>query len=267
MAVRAHGSWFNSHMQAQSLFISHGAPDLLISDHPARDFLTGLGASMARPEAFLVISAHWYQSKPTLNAIASPETIHDFHGFPKALYEISYPASGSPMLAKRWADRLREDGHEVLLDWERGLDHGAWAPLSLMRPEADVPVIQLSVPSRATPAELFSLGSSLAPLRDEGVCVLGSGGSVHNLRALREPGSSPEVWATGFSDWLTRQVETGELEDAMAFQSGSEHAAQAHPMDDHLRPLFVAWGAGATRGERIHSSYMYGNIAMDCYRF
>ena len=160
-----------------SVFVSHGAPSLPLEETPARGFLEGLGGELGRPEAVLCVSAHWETAAPALSLAASPETIHDFFGFPEALYRLRYPAPGAPDLARRAAALLGAAGQEASLVEDRGLDHGAWIPLMLMYADAGVPVTQLSVLTGDGPTAHLALGRALAPLRAEGVLILGSGGA------------------------------------------------------------------------------------------
>lgn len=256
-----------------ALFISHGSPMLALQDSPARRFLAQLGADIPRPKAILVASAHWETLQaPALGFARRPETIHDFGGFPPELYALEYPAPGAPEVAERAAALLQAAGYPVRRDDERGLDHGAWVPLSLMFPQADIPVLQLSLLHGATPAEHFRLGQAIAPLRAEGVLVIGSGSMTHNLRALRRDGAEPADWVTAFSDWMAARLAGGEREALLDYRREAPFAAQNHPSEEHLLPLFVAMGAGAgagagTAARRLHASVEYGALAMDVYAF
>lgn len=266
-----------------SLFVSHGSPMLALSKTPARDFLAGLGAALPRPRAILVISAHWETRAPTLNAVARNATIHDFHGFPKPLYELHYPAPGDPALAQMIAGRLDDAGFEAELDTARGLDHGAWVPLLLAFPAADIPVLQLSVQTHLGPAHHLALGHALAPLRGEGILILGSGSFTHDLRQFRgqavDAPEAPDV--TAFSDWMDRAITAGDVDALLDYRSRAPYARNEHPTEEHLLPLFAAMGAAretmvgtmvGTMGEtmaatRLHSSTEHGILRMDAYSF
>jgi 4,5-DOPA dioxygenase extradiol len=254
-----------------ALFVSHGAPTLPLEDSPARDFLAHLGSELAVPKAILAISAHWETERPAVSAAERPETIHDFHGFPEALYRLRYPAAGAPALARRVADLLRGRGLAVDIDEARGFDHGAWTPLLLMYPQAQIPVAQLSVQPHQDAAYHWRLGEALRPLRDEGVLILASGSATHNLREFRgrEPGSDAAPWARAFGEWLADTLEHGRTEELLDYRSRAPEAVRNHPTDEHLLPIFVAAGAGTpgVAPKRIHSSYAYGVIGMDAYRF
>ena len=251
-----------------SLFVSHGAPTLPFDDVPARDFLRGLGAQFERPEAILCVSAHWDTAAPALNAVTANTTIHDFHGFPEQLYGVRYDAPGEPRLAQAVAALLQAAGHGATLDLERGLDHGAWVPLMLMYPGADIPVLQLSVQSAQTPAHHIALGRALAPLREAGVLILGSGGFVHNLRQLDWHGSgAPEPgWSAGFAEWTHNALIEGRENDLANYRRLAPDAARAQPTEEHFMPLFVAYGAGG-KAERLHRSATFGSLRMDAYAF
>lgn len=255
-----------------ALFVSHGSPMLILeTGAPAHVFLTQLAAQLPRPRAVLVISAHWETAIPTVSAAAASDIIHDFYGFPAALYQRRYPAPGSPDTAARVVGLLDKAGLPVATHPSRGLDHGAWAPLSLMWPEADVPALQLSVQPQADAAAHLALGRALRPLLDEGVLVLGSGSATHNLRALDRRGGDgpPADWSTGFTAWLTDRVVAGDAAAAADWLNRAPDARWAHPTDDHFLPLPVAWGAAGegARGTLLHDSYMMGSLGMQAYRF
>jgi 4,5-DOPA dioxygenase extradiol len=254
-----------------ALFVSHGAPTLPLEDSPARHFLEGLGKALPRPRAILAISAHWNTERPAVSLAKRPETIHDFHGFPKELYRLRYPAPGAPDMAGRAADLLEARGYRVTRDPDRGLDHGAWTPLILMYPEADIPVTQLSVQPEEGAAHHWSVGEALRPLRDADVLILGSGSATHNLGEFGRfrPGDPPAVWATQFGEWLAEVLETRRDPELVDYRKRAPNAERNHPTEEHLLPLFVAAGAATpgTPAKRIHSSYAYGVIGMDAYRF
>lgn len=255
-----------------ALFISHGAPTLLLETAaPAYAFLSQLAAQLPRPRAVLAVSAHWETAVPMASAAPAPETIHDFYGFPDELYRRRYRAAGSPETAARVVGLIEKAGFSAAVDPNRGLDHGAWAPLSLMWPDADVPVLQLSIQPQQSAARHLALGRALRPLLDEGVLVLGSGSATHNLRALdwRGTGEPPAAWSTAFTDWLNGRLEAGDTEAVAAWLSQAPDARRAHPTDDHFLPLPVALGAAGegARGVLLHGSYAYGSLAMHAYRF
>lgn len=246
-----------------SLFVSHGAPDLVVTDTPARAFLEGLGRDLPRPDGVLVVSAHFETPEPAVGTAAAPETIHDFRGFDEALHRLHYPAPGAPELARRAAALLG-----AAEDAERGLDHGAWVPLMLLYPEADLPVAQLSVQPDAGPAHHHAVGEALRPLRDEGVLVVGSGALTHNLAEVRGHGMHDPApgWVREFGDWMHDAVAEGRAADLLDYRSRAPHAVRNHPTEEHLLPLFAAMGAGGS-GHRLHSSETYGVLMMDVYAF
>ncbi|HTW29496.1 MAG TPA: class III extradiol ring-cleavage dioxygenase [Acetobacteraceae bacterium] len=254
-----------------SLFVSHGSPMLALDDSPARRFLAGLGDTLPRPRAVLVVSAHWETAQPRANAVARNDTIHDFYGFPLPLYALRYPAPGDAALAERVTDLLCAAGLASGIDHRRGLDHGAWVPLSLIYPAADVPVVQLSVQSRLGPAHHLQLGRALAALREEEVLVLGSGSFTHDLSRFRgQPLDAPAAPdAVAFADWMDAALTEGRVGDLLAYRRLAPHAAANHPTEEHLLPLFVALGAAgcAGRGVRLHASSEYGILRMDAYAF
>jgi 4,5-DOPA dioxygenase extradiol len=253
-----------------SIFVSHGAPTLAVDQNPAHDFLAGLGKQLGRPKAILVVSAHWMTTIPALNGPERPETIHDFGGFPSFMYDLRYPAPGAPDVAVAAADLIREAGFEVAIDPERGLDHGAWVPLMLMYPEADIPVIQLSIQPRRSAADHWRLGEALRPLRDQGVLILGSGSATHNLRELGMFGhlEEPPEYVREFEQWLVSVVTEGRKQDLVDYLEKGPHARRAHPTNDHFYPLLVAAGAGDEgAGALLHHSVTFGILAMDAFAY
>lgn len=254
-----------------AIFVSHGAPTLPLEHSAAHDFLVELGTTLGRPQEILAVSAHWETAVPAVSAANSPQTLYDFYDFPEELYRLSYPAPGAPRLAARVAQLLETRGLRTRLDPERGFDHGAWTPLMLMYPDADVPVTQLSVQSRSDPTHHVRLGEALRPLRDENVLILASGSITHNLREFGNyrPDSEPPTWVTEFKEWLADALKSHRMQDLVAYRSTAPHAARNHPTEEHLLPLFVAAGAATPGGnvQRLHSGVSYGVIGMDAYRF
>lgn len=248
-----------------SVFVSHGSPMLIMEqDSAARAFLSDLGNQLGKPKAIVAISAHWMTRIPAVSGAIRPETIHDFSGFPRELYDLRYPAPGAPELARQ----IRKLSGAVVVD-EQGLDHGAWIPLSLMYPSADIPVLQFSVLPGRPASEHITLGRMLASLRAEGVLVFASGGSVHNLRALFRDGSGQTTsWARNFSSWLDERLMAGDNEAIVNWQSHPD-ALNAHPSDEHFLPLPVAVGAAGEQfvTERLHSGFEHGSIGMHAYAF
>lgn len=236
-----------------------------------RDFLAGLGQQLERPKAILCISAHWNTSYPIVSAASLPQTIHDFSGFPRELYQMQYPAKGAPNLAAKVVDLLNAAGIQSDIHPNRGLDHGAWNPLMLIYPDADVPVTQLSIQAHLSPAHHLAVGQALQPLRNEGVLVLASGSATHNLGKLGgySYNAAPPEWVEQFADWLTDAVTKGKFEELLNYRAKAPYAIDNHPTDEHLLPLFVALGAGGktANGNLLHSSFTYGLLSMAAYSF
>ena len=253
-------------MSMPTLFVSHGAPTLILDDVPARAFLMSLGKILPRPKAIVAVSAHWDTDGPAVSMARHPDTIHDFYGFPEALYRLRYAAPGAPELAERVAG-LVGAAH----DHHRGLDHGAWVPAMLGWPAADIPIFQLSVQPDQSPAHHIALGRKLGALRAEDILVMGSGSATHNLRALVRGGatSEPEPWAQEFDDWLADAVEKGDEAALADYRARAPGAADAHPTDEHFLPLHVAYGAAGegARGRVLHRSFTLGNLSMASYAF
>ena len=252
-----------------AFFISHGAPLLALDASDATHrFLSELGPSLCKPKAVLVVSAHWETDVPSVSSALRPETIHDFYGFPDSLYQMAYPAPGAPELAGRVAQLLGEAAIETRVDSARGLDHGAWIPMMLMYPQADVPVIQLSVQIAPGTEHHYAIGKALRPLRNEGVLIVGSGGLTHNLSEVELHSNSKDLpdWGAQFRTWVVSAVEQGRLDDLLQYRSMAPHAVRNHPREEHFLPLLVAAGA-ASAGTRVHADVAYRALAMDAFRF
>ncbi len=245
-----------------AVFLSHGAPPLA-DDRRWTTELAAWGQDLPKPKSILVVSAHWESAPLTVGATTTVPLLYDFYGFAPPYYEVAYPAPGAPRLAASVAKQLGAPGRPIHSDPERGLDHGAYVPLVEMYPNADIPVLQISMPT-LDPDELFQIGRSLAPLRDEGVLILGSGFSTHNLRAvnLGAPASAePPAWSSEFDHWLDQTLTAGELDALIDFEAKAPAASIAHPRTEHFAPLFVALGAtvdGSSSVETAIDGFWYG---------
>lgn len=251
-----------------SLFISHGSPMVALHSGDTGRALARLAGELPRPKAILVVSAHWESADLRITSTPRQEAWHDFYGFPPALYALDYEPPGAPALALEILERLEDDGLVVHLDPQRPLDHGAWVPLRLMYPEADIPVLQLSLPSQHGPALQTRLGRLLGELRGQGVLLIGSGSITHNLGEL-DWHAGPEVvepWAREFRDWLVARL-AGDDEAALHdYRRQAPWAVRSHPSDEHLLPLFFARGAGGAFAVE-YAGFSKATIAMDIYRF
>lgn len=253
-----------------AVFVSHGAPTLAIERNDTVEFLKRLGGQLGKPTAILCVSAHWNTESPAVSGAERPETIHDFGGFPDELYRMRYSAPGAPDVARRVQRLLGDAGLACTISPGRGLDHGAWVPLKLMYPEADVPVTQLSVQPSLGTEHHVRLGRALAPLREEGVLILATGSATHNLSKIGR-GDVPPEWAREFDEWLFRKIKEGALDELLDYRRLAPHASVAHPTDEHLLPLFVAMGAGAGEafglGRSLHRGWTWGSLSMAAYGF
>lgn len=257
-----------------SLFISHGAPTLALADCPARHFLNGLGTQLDRPRAILVVTAHWETDEICLSSAARPATIHDFFGFDRALHEMCYAAPGAADLAHELCQRLESAGIAAQCDATRGFDHGTWIPLTCMYPEANIPVVQMSVCPAQSPLFHWRVGRALARLRHDDVLVIGSGSITHNLADFRARRNTPVAdqtpsYVDEFCSWIAARVAAGDSDALLAYRELAPHGVRAHPSAEHFLPLHVALGAAGVSwsGERLHQSRMYGVVAMDSYLF
>ncbi|MGB3200327.1 MAG: class III extradiol ring-cleavage dioxygenase [Nodosilinea sp.] len=250
-----------------SLFISHGAPDLPMRAGSTQDFLRSLLQTVPKPRAILAVSAHWLTAHPMVSTAAQPKTIYDFGGFPRQLYELTYPAPGSPELAERVMTMLHEAGFEARTHQNRGFDHGVWTPLILADPEGTIPVVPISLQPHESTLHHYQLGKALAPLRGEGVLIVASGAATHNLGYFdSDYNAAPPDWAVAFDAWLAKAILDRDIAALLDYRQRAPHAAQNHPTEEHLLPLFVALGAGGS-GQQIHSGFTYGAFSMAAYRF
>ena len=254
-----------------SIFVSHGAPTLPLDDIPARAFLSSLGGSLGKPRAIVAVSAHTIGQRTAVFSAPRMKAVHDFRGFPQALYRLRYDPPGDPALAGRVASLLAGAGLDAAGPLEAdGLDHGVWVPLLLAYPEADVPVVVVSLDAGLDAAHHLAVGRALAPLRDEGVLVMASGAATHNLREFfggrPDPDAAPAPYAAAFADWVTDAVTRGDLDGLADWQRRAPNAQRAHPTPEHFVPLLVAAGAGGP-GRPLHKSFAFGMLGMHAYAF
>ncbi len=262
------GQLLEPDMSEPVIFVSHGAPDALLKAPDAVASWREIGRTIPQPSAILVVSAHWENRKPTVSLTDAPETLYDFSGFSPELYRMQYRAPGAPALAERVASLLSTAGLNVDRNASRGLDHGAWVPLSAMYPEASIPVTQLSLVQDAGPATHFELGRALAPLRDEGVLIVCSGAITHNFAWLdwrAAPGQLPFSKAETFSQWVADRLAAQDVSALLNYRN-APYGAESHPSEEHFMPFFVA--PGAANGEapqRYRPDFSYGALSMDAY--
>ncbi|MFJ7284525.1 DODA-type extradiol aromatic ring-opening family dioxygenase [Pseudomonas sp. NPDC099000] len=251
-----------------SLYISHGSPMLALEPGASGPALARLAAEMPKPKAIVIVSAHWESNELLVSGNPRPETWHDFGGFPKALFEVQYPAPGDPQLAAEVVEQLKADGLPARIDAKRPFDHGVWVPLSLMYPRADIPVVQVSLPTRGGPALQTRVGHALASLREHGVLLIGSGSITHNLRELdwHAGPESVEPWARTFRDWMIEKLAANDEVALHDYRQQAPNAVRNHPSDEHLLPLYFARGAGG-EFSIAHQGFTMGALGMDIYRF
>ena len=255
-----------------ALFVPHGSPTFALEPGDAGESMSQLASSLARPRAIVVISPHWDTAVPTVSTATQLETIHDFYGFPDALYQIQYPAKGSPEGAQEVVKALQKRFKQVDTAPTRGLDHGAWTPLRQMFPDASIPIIAVSIQSHAGPSHALAMGEALEELTHQGFLVIGSGNITHNLGDLRRAamsGGQTPTYVQVFADWVEDQLRTKNVQQLLDYRQHSREGVQSHPSEDHLLPLFVAIGAAGADATanaffRGISSYV---IAMDGYTF
>ena len=254
-----------------TLFLSHGSPMNAVEPGGAGRAWQSLGKRLPRPRAIVVASAHWETKVPLVTGNAQPETIHDFGGFPAELYTIEYPAPGDPALAARAVALLKDAGMAAGVDGCRGLDHGAWVPLRWMYPDADVPVVQVALqPDRGT-AHHLEVGRALAPLAAQGILIIGSGHTTHNLRDFFGSRRRSETmsYAADFADWVSERLDAGDADGIVEYRRRAPEAERAHPTEEHFLPLPVALGAAGAhpRPELVVDGYEGGALALHSWLF
>ncbi len=251
-----------------SLYISHGSPMLALEPGASGPALARLAAEIPKPKAIVIVSAHWESNELLVSGNPQPETWHDFGGFPQALFDAQYPASGDPQLAADVVELLKAADLPAHIDAKRPFDHGVWVPLTLMYPQADIPVVQVSLPTRGGPALQTLVGHALASLREHGVLLIGSGSITHNLRELdwHAGPESVEPWAKSFRDWMIEKLAANDGAALHDYRQQAPNAARNHPSDEHLLPLYFARGAGG-EFSIAHQGFTMGALGMDIYRF
>ncbi|MDD5296774.1 MAG: class III extradiol ring-cleavage dioxygenase [Rhodocyclaceae bacterium] len=255
-----------------SLFVPHGAPTFVLRPGAAGAALARAAAALPRPRAVVVVSPHWDTGEPTVGFAGRPETIHDFWGFPDALYALRYPASGCREAALDVHAALLQAGFPSRVDETRGLDHGAWIPLMLMFPDADIPVIPVSIQGHEGPGYHLRLGRALAPLSRKGFLVLASGNLTHSLRdfhVAQQNGGAVPPYVREFPDWIWGRLRAGDTAALVDYRRQAADAPRAHPTEEHLLPLYVALGAAgdAPVPTRLHAGVDDYVIAMDAFAF
>lgn len=260
-----------------TLFISHGGPNIILDDTPARDNLRKLTTQLPeKPKAILIVSAHFEKQGAVVVSDPQPETLYDFGGFQPELYQMVYPSPGDPDLALRVQQMLKEAGIEATLLAKRGFDHGTWTSMKLAFPDADIPIVQLSIDPTRDALYHFHLGAALSSLREEGVLLIGSGHITHNLRAvfgaMRNGIALDDELAkkvSVFTEWFAEKFAAGDQRSILNWSEEAPFVAENHPTDEHLMPIFFAYGAAGVgaKAERFHASKQFGFFAFDCYRF
>lgn len=254
-----------------TLFLSHGSPMHAVDPGPAGRAWAAIAHALPRPRAVLIASAHWETSVPMLTGNPTPQTIHDFGGFPDELFQLRYNAPGDAALAAQGVALLKAAGITAGIDGCRGRDHGAWVPLRWMYPDADIPVVQLAIQPEFGAAHHLRVGRALAPLTGDSVLVIGSGHTTHNLRDwMSNPRrQEPLRYAQAFAAWLNDRLSAHDIESLVAYRELAPDAARAHPSEEHFLPLFVALGAAGDNAkvERFVDGFEAGALSMDSYRF
>jgi 4,5-DOPA dioxygenase extradiol len=251
-----------------SLFLCHGGPTIVVEENEYTQFLKEYGKKVT-PKAIVIFTAHWESEITTISSVEGTyDMIYDFYGFQRELYEMKYPAKGSPELAEKISHLLEESGIKSNLDTKRGLDHGTWDLLYLMYPKADIPVVQMSINPFMTMEEQYKIGKALRALGGEDILVIGSGSTVHNLGTVDWEATKAQKWAVDFDDWLVEKVEAKELKQLFDYQKLAPNAKRAVPREEHIVPMFIAMGAGSNiHPKLLHREYIYGTLTYLGFEF
>lgn len=252
-----------------SFFFAHGAPSLVLEEHAYTDLLKQFAAKLPQPKAIVIFSAHWEEQVQTVSSVDRYSTIYDFGGFQDELYRMTYPAPGDRPLSEQIQSLFANHGITSRLDEERGLDHGAWAVLKLIYPDADIPVVALSVNRDLTNAQQYEIGKALSELREQDVLIIGSGGTVHNLRSVNWRAQGVDEWAGAFDQWLQSKLAAWDTEALFQYEELAPYARMAVPTSEHFVPLLIAMGSGDAnrQAQLLHRSYQYGNLSLSCWQF
>lgn len=254
----------NAPQTLPSLFISHGAPTIALENNATTQALNKIGQNLPKPRLIILMSAHWQSQSLEINGNPAPSTWHDFGGFPEELFKITYPAHGHTEIAESLANQLQTMDIHASVNRLRPFDHGVWTPLMHLYPQADVPIVQVSLPVNFDSYACYQLGALFAPLRQQQVLIIGSGSITHNLRQVRFNSNAVEKQAQEFKHWLINQLKHDKAQ-ALDWQQ-HEFARHNHPTPEHLLPLFFAMGAGSQMSV-VHESFAHYSLGMDIYRF
>ncbi|CAM2854091.1 DODA-type extradiol aromatic ring-opening family dioxygenase [Pseudoalteromonas distincta] len=262
-------------MTQPALFISHGSPMMAVQQSATSDFFTSLGQTLKTPSAIVIFSAHFdiANDKTThdivITAGNAPQTIHDFYNFPAHMYQILYPAPGEPVLANTIAQRFSTKGIKAVLDAKQGWDHGVWIPLRLMYPAANIPIVQVSINTRLGAKAMYEYGQLLAPLRDQNILIIGSGGISHNLPEIFKKPPTPNrvQMVNEFTQWVEKKLITQNTQALLNYLNEAPYALFNHPTVEHFLPLFAALGSGNGKAKKIHDDIEMDILALDAYKF
>lgn len=257
------------------LFLSHGAPNMALHDTPVRSFMSQLGSQFQKPKAIVICSAHFETKGTVVVTDPNPEMIYDFRGFESELYNFKYSADGEPNLAHKVLGLLEASNIDAVAKPERGFDHGVWVPLALAWPEADIPIVQISIDPDETPEYHYKLGRALSSLAHENIALIGSGNITHNLHAVFTRGTNADtdqkmkVYADEFLSWFNSQIDSGNSDMFLNYRENAPFSEENHPTDEHLLPIFFTLGVAGEnyRAEKLHQSFTFDFLAMDAWGF
>jgi len=253
----------------QSIFVGHGAPTIIWEKNEFTNFLKNYSKTISKPKGIIIFSAHWESPVQLIGSVQNYEMIYDFYGFPKELYKTSYPAIGDVHLAQEIQNTLRDNHIPSKIDSNRGIDHGAWTMLKLLYPEANIPVVTMSVNTELNPIEHYKIGESLGKLKEQDYLIICSGGIVHNLRDIKFNAKGIDGWASEFNNWITDKVQNWDLDAIFNYRDSAPNSRLAVPRNEHFVNLLIALGTRITskKPKLLESIFQHGNLSLDLWEF
>ncbi len=253
----------------KSIFVGHGAPTIIWDKNEFTDLLKKYSQTIPKPKAIIIFTAHWESPVQLISSNTNYEMIYDFYGFPDELYKVKYPVAGDPGLAKKIHQVFLDNNIPSRLEANRGIDHGSWTMLKLLYPEADIPVVNMSVNTQLTASEQYRIGESLAQFKENDYLIIGSGGIVHNLRALKYEAHTVDSWAAEFNTWIADKLMNWDTAAIFEYENIAPKVRLAVPRNEHFINLLIAMGTGSQKqkARRLESIYQMGNLSLDLWEF
>ncbi len=253
----------------QSIFVGHGAPTIIWEENEFTDYLKNYSKGIPKPKGIIIFSAHWESTTQLIGRCQNYDMIYDFYGFPKELYKTTYPVAGDVRLAQEIQNTLSDNNISSKLDSTRGIDHGAWTMLKLLYPDADIPVVTMSVNTKLNPIEQYKIGENLRIFKEQDYLIICSGGIVHNLNKIVFDAANIDIWASEFNNWIKDKVLNGDLDSIFDYQNSAPNSNLAVPRNEHFINLLIALGTSNTvnKPKLLKSIFQHGNLSLDLWEF